>query len=91
MSSPLYSTNEPFAEEIHELIENGMLTLVEIDYEAAKTCESCKGSGIMPELHDFGVTEQLSCPDCRGTGQWINDEAVEWVLSQALGIEGVRR
>ena len=62
-------------------------TPVEIDYEAAKTCESCEGSGVMLEPHDFGVVEQLSCSDCRG-GQWINDEAVKWVLSQALGIEG---
>ena len=35
MSDQLYSTNEPLAEEIHELLEIGMLTRVEIDYEAA--------------------------------------------------------
>ena len=69
---------------------NSMVPLVpaKIDYEAAKTCESCRGTGIAPEAHGFGMTEKLSCPDCRGTGQWINDEAVEWVLSQALGLEG---
>ena len=35
MIHTLYSTNEPLAEEIHELLEIGMLTRVEIDYEAA--------------------------------------------------------
>ena len=34
MSKQLFTTNEPHAEEIHELLEIGMLTRVEIDYEA---------------------------------------------------------
>ena len=66
----------------------GVLVPVEIDYEAAKTCEPCKGSGVMLEPHELGMNEKLSCPDCRGTGQWINDEAVRYVLRQALGIGG---
>ena len=73
---------------VAQLQEWGWVVPIEVDYEAAKTCESCEGSGVMPEPHGLGMVEQLSCPDCRGTGQWINDEAVRYVLSQALGIGG---
>lgn len=31
-------------------------------------CETCKGGGTVPEHHGPGLTEYLSCPDCRGTG-----------------------
>ena len=61
---------------------------VEIDYEAAKTCQTCEGSGICAEEHDHGMAETLSCLDCRGTGEWCNDWAVQYVLSQALRIGG---
>ena len=73
---------------LEEIVAAGVLVPVEIDYEAAKTCQWCEGSGVILEPHDFGMVEQLSCSECRGTGQWINDEAVKWVLSEALGIEG---
>ena len=37
MSDTLFTTNEPYAEEIADLVEIGMLNEVEIDYEAMET------------------------------------------------------
>jgi hypothetical protein len=61
---------------------------VEIDHEAAKRCETCKGTGDAFEEHEFGARELVACLDCRGTGEWCNDHAVRYVLGQALGIGG---
>ncbi len=55
------------------------------DWEAAKRCDACKGTGLVPEQHDW-ATEMLSCQECRGTGEWINDWGVDYVLRQAFGI-----
>ena len=59
---------------------------VEPDIAAAMRCETCSGSGIAPEPHEYGATEALSCQDCRGTGEWCNAEAVWSVLHHAVGI-----
>ena len=59
-----------------------------IDYEAAKQCPTCRGSGVVPEDHHFqGLVEMLGCPDCRGTGEWLNDEAVHILVDAALGVD----
>jgi len=54
-----------------------------IDYEAAKKCPSCEGSGKVPEDHQPGLTEWLGCRDCGASGEFLNDAGVRAVLRQA--------
>lgn len=46
----------------------GVPTVAFIDPEEDQ-CESCQGSGRVPEYHGQGNTEWLGCPDCEGTGK----------------------
>lgn len=36
-------------------------------------CETCEGSGMVPEYHGQGMTEWLGCHDCHGTGAVDDD------------------
>lgn len=49
-------------------------------------CEVCEGSGNHYENHGYGLTETLSCHDCRGTGgRWCMEGLASPDFGEASG------
>ncbi len=45
------------------------------------SCDSCDGSGLVPEDHQPGLVEMLSCRDCLGKGVVDRKYWLNWIIT----------